>query len=132
MLEVKSCSATRVEVEAVVISDPSTATLAKTIRTKVAILGAGISGIGAAKTLALKYKVSDMVQGLGKNLIWTLAEEVGLKSVYINYSDVAYYNEKGKADFSKEAAEFEEKFAAISTLAGERQFKPRTVKHSWI
>ncbi|RUP51368.1 hypothetical protein BC936DRAFT_148502 [Jimgerdemannia flammicorona] len=128
----------------------STVVLAKTIRTKVAILGAGLSGISAAKTLAHHHKITDIVivdaqdaiggrlhdvpfagirvelganwiQGLGKNPIWVMAQQAVLKSVFANYSDIAYYNVNGEADFSKESDAFEEAYTAYLALAGKHQ-----------
>ncbi|RUS13595.1 amine oxidase [Endogone sp. FLAS-F59071] len=120
------------------------------IRTKVVILGAGMSGIAAAKTLALNHGITDFVivdgqsviggrlhdvpfsgvrvelganwvQGLGKNPVWTLAKEVGLKVVYSNYSDLIYYNEKGAVDLTEESNEYNDAFTRTQILAGERQ-----------
>ncbi|KAG8961739.1 hypothetical protein FRC03_005018 [Tulasnella sp. 419] len=99
----------------------------KVIHTKVLILGGGLTGITAARTLALEQKVDDFlvveardilggrmrqgeigglkvefganwVQGLGSNPIWALTQKYGVKNQYSDWTSIDYFTGDGHDD----------------------------------
>ncbi|CAO3665076.1 unnamed protein product [Umbelopsis vinacea] len=124
-------------------------TSTKTTKTKVAILGGGVSGISAAKNLAAKgitdfviieardelggrahdiefagvrvEKGCNWVQGLGTNPINQMAIKYGLKTVTDNSENVAFYDNHGPINATKEYNAFGDALSAINDLAVKRQ-----------
>lgn len=93
-------------------------------KTKVVILGAGLTGVTAAKALALERNITDFlivealpevggrlksssiggypievganwIQGLGTNPIWALAQKYNITNVYSNWTNIDYYDGNG-------------------------------------
>ncbi|KAF7732132.1 hypothetical protein EC973_006387 [Apophysomyces ossiformis] len=119
---------------------------ATTVRTKVAILGGGVSGIHAAINLTHNgiddfviveardilggraqnvpfagvsvEKGCNWVQGLGTNPINELRKKYGLKTARTNGDDVVFYNEHGKAEGEKEYEKIEHNIVDISVRTG--------------
>ena len=97
-------------------------------KTKVVILGAGLTGVTAANSLALERNITDFIivealpqvggrlklssvggypvevganwiQGLGTNPIWTLAQKYNVTNIYSNWSSIDYFD-KGGYDYN--------------------------------
>ncbi|KAF2806432.1 amine oxidase [Mytilinidion resinicola] len=93
-------------------------------KTKVVILGAGLTGVTAAKALALERNITDFiivealpevggrlkpasiggypieiganwVQGLGTNPIWALAQKYNVTNVYSDWENIDYFDGRG-------------------------------------
>ncbi|KAI8329754.1 hypothetical protein BC941DRAFT_405440 [Chlamydoabsidia padenii] len=123
---------------------------AEIIRTKVAILGGGVSGISAALNLTLngmndfimveardvlggraqnvKFGTNstielgcNWVQGLGTNPINLLRQKYGLKTAVTNYDDLTYIDENGKkVNGSSRNSEFSERYSKLEDMATQR------------
>ena len=103
------------------------------LKTKVVILGAGLTGVTAAKALALERNITDFliiealpevggrlkqssiggypievggnwIQGLGTNPIWALAQKYNVTNRYSNWSSIDYFDENGHDEGKLEEA----------------------------
>ncbi|PWN47291.1 amine oxidase [Violaceomyces palustris] len=123
-------------------------------KTKVAILGGGVSGIASAKVLLQEYGISDFVilearhelggraqdtkigqttiergcnwiQGLGENPIWKLAQKWGLENVEQDYSDLVTYDTSGLVNDTVVMQRYDKLFESLGEYAANRSEQGR-------